>query len=57
MARRDRRRAPHASATLTPLHELPTGHQPRRATLVMRDKRARRADRAHQKARGWGSND
>ena len=57
MARRDRRRAPHANATLTPLHELPTGHRPSRATLVMRDKRARREGRAHQKARGWGSND
>jgi hypothetical protein len=57
MASRTKRRAPHANATLTPLRELPTGHRPRRATLVMRDKRARREGRAHQKARGWGSND
>ncbi len=32
---------------LTPRHKLPSGHQPRRYSLVMRDKRQRRAKLVH----------
>ena len=39
--------------TLTPLHKLPRGHEPRRGTRVMRDKRARKQARSSVKARGW----
>lgn len=48
-----RKRAPHTTRTLTPRHQLPRGHQPRKHTLIMRDKRKRRQNRAHRKARGW----
>ncbi len=43
------------SPPLTPLHELPRGHQPRKHTIVMRDKRQRRSNRAHCKARRWNT--
>lgn len=39
--------------TLTPLHKLPRGHEPRRGPRVMRDKRARKQSRSSLRARGW----
>lgn len=38
---------------LTPMHKLPTGHEPKRGPRVMRDKRARRQSRSSVKSRGW----
>lgn len=48
-----RKRRETLERTLTPKHQLPTGHAPRRHTLVMRDKRHRKSARSSQRARGW----
>jgi hypothetical protein len=39
--------------TLTPLHQLPTGHERKRSESVMRHKNARKGSRSSRKARGW----